>query len=508
MQIFYTLLKYFAIIYCSIYASLKILSTNRISRSTYLISLAYSGLMSIPFIFIPKGFSPFHTLLAIGAVLLYLRLFCHLTAHTVLAVSVISHALSVTAYLCSIILAAFLYISKLGNHIPDVLQECLISLIQLIFTTMIFRIRRFKNGMPFLINYRNNMAGIHIASIIILCEMIIKSGEARLIYIIPLTFILIGFILLYIWWCERIKAAYLKRMALKELSFLNSELAALKHDNEALSAMIHRDNKLIPALIMAIEEYLQCGEKSPGIGKDLLSKLEQLADERKNILHSCPTLHNILTTTGLTSIDALMNYMFQKALTKKINIMLALDSPQKSNASSGFSHENAGSFHAPSENSIVSRMADEVIPESELCTLLADMLENAIIATTCNDGHEILVRFVCFKDNTYCIEIADSGIPFKAEVLVNFGRKRITTHKESGGTGIGLNTIYHIADLHNASIIIDETCSSVSGLSYTKKMSVVFDNRHQYILRTDHRNTELPVLRKRADLLINPGSDE
>ena len=116
-----------------------------------------------------------------------------------------------------------------------------------------------------------------------------------------------------------------------------------------------------------------------------------------------------------------------------------------------------------------------------------------------------MVRFSCDVNAVYYVEVFDTGIPFEANVLVNFGRKRITTHKDFG-TGIGLNTIYHIIGLHNATVIIDETVN-INNTKYQKKMSVVFDNRHLYILKTNSRNDELNYLARRADLMINPDFD-
>lgn len=43
---------------------------------------------------------------------------------------------------------------------------------------------------------------------------------------------------------------------------------------------------------------------------------------------------------------------------------------------------------------------------------------------------------------------------------MNLGMKRITTHKDSGGTGIGLSSTYGLCKKYNASFVITEDINS------------------------------------------------
>ncbi len=476
-------IKYFVIILCAIYSFIKIINAKHLSIKFCSIFIFYSSVMSLIYNNIPNQLRILHMLFVILTIGILFMIFFQLPYHTVFTISVISYSLSICTYLISIFVYSFIYV--LFSNINLIIQQIIISLLQSLINIIIFRIKRFKSGMPFLIYEKNATIGIHIASIILLCTIMVKSSDKSLIYIIPLLFILISFILLNIWWRERIRTTYLKRMAQKEIDFLNNEITTLKTDNETLSALIHRDNKLIPALIMTLQDYMNSQENDISTGNNLLEQLQNLAKDRKNVIHSTISMNYPLNTTNIISIDALMNYMFQKA--RQNNITLSLD------------------IDFPNENCSISKLIENVIPETELCTLLADMLDNAIIATACNSGGEIMVRFSCDVNAVYYVEVFDTGIPFEANVLVNFGRKRITTHKDFG-TGIGLNTIYHIIGLHNATVIIDETVN-INNTKYQKKMSVVFDNRHLYILKTNSRNDELNYLARRADLMINPDFD-
>lgn len=70
-------------------------------------------------------------------------------------------------------------------------------------------------------------------------------------------------------------------------------------------------------------------------------------------------------------------------------------------------------------------------------TLLADLVENAIIAIRSRTSKRILVS-ISISEGHYLIDVFDGGIPFEAETIINLGLKKITTHADSSGSGIGL----------------------------------------------------------------------
>lgn len=52
--------------------------------------------------------------------------------------------------------------------------------------------------------------------------------------------------------------------------------------------------------------------------------------------------------------------------------------------------------------------------------------------------------------------IYDSGIEFELETLKKLGLERITTHKKTGGSGIGFMTTFETLKECKASLIIEE----------------------------------------------------
>lgn len=108
--------------------------------------------------------------------------------------------------------------------------------------------------------------------------------------------------------------------------------------------------------------------------------------------------------------------------------------------------------------------------------LLADLLENAIIATKHSKEKNILVHLGILYQN-YVIEVFDSGIPFESKTLKDFGIKRTTTHSNEGGSGIGLMSIYELMKQYKASFLLEKYNLEKSG--FTKKISVIFDRMEQ-----------------------------
>jgi sensor histidine kinase regulating citrate/malate metabolism len=167
-----------------------------------------------------------------------------------------------------------------------------------------------------------------------------------------------------------------------------------------------------------------------------------------------------------------MAYMLQKARAEKIELDMSL----------------SGS---------VKYLIGAVIAESDLNTLLADLIDNAIIATKRREKKNILVS-VGICDNFYRIDVFDSGEPFTDETILDLGLKRTTTHLNDGGSGIGMMTVFQILRKYGASFEIDD---SIGNSLYTKKVSACFDNLGQFRLKTDrpHLSGLLPW---RDDILL------
>ena len=297
-----------------------------------------------------------------------------------------------------------------------------------------------------------------VTSLIILFAVILfKSNSNSLLNVFPFLLIFLLAIFIYVAWKNNITKTYLERLKEKDIAELNSTLSEkeqyirrLAEENKELSKIIHSDNKLIPAMLLSVKEFIKDSSSlvpaSSETGTRLLNDLEQFSLHRKDILRTQDERCRSITETGSSSVDSILKYMKQKAYEMNIHFDMAFSCNMKA-------------------------LIDENISENDLNTLLADLLENAMIATKYGDCRHVLLTVDMIED-FYSINVFDSGIPFSKEVLVNLGIKNYTTHKTEGGSGIGLVTSYELLKKYNASLAIEEFIQD-SGL-YTKKLSIVF----------------------------------
>lgn len=306
-----------------------------------------------------------------------------------------------------------------------------------------------------------------------------------ILFFVIFFFSLILSLLIHHYWKSNLTKTYIDKLNERNLADLNNVLSEkneyitlLEQENNRLAKIIHKDNKLIPAMELAVQNYISASNSEDtdtlATGKQLLEELAKLSEERKGIILQQDMQCQKLPSTKVMSIDNLLTYMQQKALESDItfNVTISCDIPY---------------------------LVEHIIEETELNTLLADLIENALIATRYNKGYHILLN-MGIVSNAYSINIFDSGIPFTKEVLAKWGLEQITTHKDDAGSGIGLMTAYEIIKRHNASFMINEFASE-NGL-YTKETAVLFNNLNQYILHTSRTEDELADLNQRSDLLI------
>jgi signal transduction histidine kinase len=111
-----------------------------------------------------------------------------------------------------------------------------------------------------------------------------------------------------------------------------------------------------------------------------------------------------------------------------------------------------------------------IIKQSDLETLAANLLDNAIIACGFCSA---LKRSIVVNLSDKALSVTDNGIAFERETLRLLGERRITTHADSGGSGIGFMTIFDIARSCKASVVITES-------GEYKTVEVKFDGERSY----------------------------
>ena len=373
--------------------------------------------------------------------------------------------------------------------IPYHLFLILVGLMSFLIIVFLFYIKRLHNGMPFLTSARF----INFGTFICLCFLALLSyiqltNYLQIFFVILVPFLLVAFIAaLIFWWQAQLTKSYLRKLQLLELESLRKELeetsremAHLKKQNEELGRLIHKDNKLIPAMETAVIDFLSASEQKGNntLGQSLISQLRELSGSRREILDEVSAARSHHFATGVPALDTMLTYFDRRAEARKMEFTVNVTPDLKA--------------YVPSR-----------ISSDDITHLLADLLENAIIAVTPCTSRKIRLQIYPYR-KWFVIELSDTGIPFQAESLLQFGIQQLTTHKDSGGSGIGLMDIWKLKEKYHASIHITEYPDFSP---FSKRITFLLDHRNQYLIRT-WRCEELKAASRRTDLCILPPGNE
>jgi signal transduction histidine kinase len=342
----------------------------------------------------------------------------------------------------------------------------LIFTVQVILSILIFRIRRFRKGFPFIFGkFQIVLALFFTGTSLILVTRVNRvatsEGEiysARFINIAGVIIVGGG---IYILIRRLIKmfqakkaqqntADHYERLYLEEKA-KNEEL--LKIDKEKSSA-IHNITDRLKAMESAV------------VGTPLSEALQDLQSDWDRELDKIKG-KTALPSTNIPAIDNLFEYYARQFKAEKIafNVMI---------------------------NGSIKYMIDNVIRQGDLETLIVNHLNDAKKAVNASDGSFRSITAVIGVSNSkehYEFTVLDSGIPFEVDTLVRLGAERVTTHAESGGGGIGFETTFATMRETGASLIINE--QEQSDVDYSKSVTIRFDGENRYIIET-YRADEFP----------------
>lgn len=388
---------------------------------------------------------------------------------------------SLSAFISNLILYPIYYKT---TPFPLIKLVLLIVVIQSLLIKILFNIKRFRKGMPFLASttFHNIATGVSLFLLGLLMYVPNQSHNINIIILTPFLFILTLAILIH-WWQAQITKSYKQALIQRELESLRTELAEkdrllaqLTRQNEDLGRLIHHDNKRIPAMENAVCEYLTTdftdSETAISKGNSLLLEIKELSLNRSNSVTQIYALTSKHHDTGISTLDTMLNFYEKRTTQEHISFAVNI----------------AVDLHNFTPNTI------EI---DDFTHVLSDLLENAIIAVKQAEKPTVQLQFYV-SQKYFVIEIADNGIPFETISLINYGITQLTTHADAGGSGIGLMDIWKIKEKYRASLHIAEYENNAP---YTKKIALIFDKKHRYSI-SSYRKDELLQLSKRTDLQI------
>lgn len=375
----------------------------------------------------------------------------------VINLTIISYCSSYVIFVLSVMIAFFP--SMIIKTTNDYLGLLIILLIYTFLVYKILRIKKLKHGMLFLkkrledINF--SIMILNIGCLTLFSYSILKGyadkGSGKLgvvctvISIIMFITIRQSFDLYY-------KQSLLTRdleETKRELETKKNEIEKLEKENLEFSKTSHSLAHKQKALEFKLEKLLKEHPNS-----DCKESIKREIDNLNKEVYKEPEKVE-LAKTGIESIDNMLSYMQSECIKDNIKFELQV----------------VGNIYY---------MINNLITENDLEILIADHIKDAIFAINFSDNsnRSILVR-IGNIDNVYSLYIYDSGLEFEKDVLDNLGRKPITTHAGSGGTGMGFMNTFETLNKTKASLIINEIGKPCED-NYTKVLIFKFDNKNEF----------------------------
>lgn len=363
----------------------------------------------------------------------------------------------VAAFIISIPIEMLAFTFIPNEEIRNIVTVCIVSALQITANFLTYLIKRLRSG----ISIKNNNGTIEILllisvlSIFLMTLFYTDNIAHSPIELIVLTLIFCGLGLI-IWWKKHVANNYQKQLYKRneeiyehQIGEYEKELEKLKSHNDDLAKIIHRDNKLIPAMAAAVEKLIaDAPDKSEY--ENLLKQLKNLSTERNQMVESYQAKSDNLPKTGNCSLDTVMRFLSDKAARNNVSVAFEIAD---------------GAIAA-----VLQVFKDSV----DLITIILDLGENAVIATKNTENAKIMITFE-IENSVASINFYDNGPPFDKSVTENMGKKRVTTHKGEGGSGIGLMTLFEILNKYNASYSLD---GNTDREGFTKHIKILLDNMH------------------------------
>lgn len=341
------------------------------------------------------------------------------------------------------------------------------GLMQCFVVTLPFRFGRLVNGMPYLRDGRAGWFGAAISLHLLLATALLSAHPGKDVRVI--VYIILAAesgIVLIAWWYSKLVSRYFEKIKDRQIEQLRTDVQQLESDKSAilidnmeLAKIIHTDSKVVPAIGTMLKEILDTAEFPDEAEKakalDFAKYIDNAIKERTGKFFDYHNKSREFPQTNDPGIDAMIRHMASRAYEQGISF----------------------DFICPAS---IKHLPQETISSGDLSKMIGDLAENAIIAERDSAIKEIFLS-IQVRDACYTLDIADSGIEFDPTVVEKLGIECITTHADTGGSGLGLLSIIEIVKKVNASFALDETLNK---RPFSKRISICFDGLGQIRVKT------------------------
>jgi len=352
------------------------------------------------------------------------------------------------------------------NQPVFLLSYSIVFVLQLLLSVLLFRIRRLRKGFPFIYNKFTIVVALVFTGVILSLVTWVSMNAASehdiyYIHSLDIASVLIAGTGIYILIRRLIKMYQSKKAQQNSEKYYEGLYYELKYKYEQLLVL----DKSKSSALHNFTDRLKSMEEAFTQGKASLEDIQRLQKDWHEELSAIKG-RKLLPSTKVQAIDYLFEHFAKDFAADNITFNLMVD----------------GSIKYMTEN---------VIKQGKLEILIINHLKDAQIAVNASDNPlRRITAMIGLPGDCYEFTVFDSGIPFGVDTLARLGIGRVTTHADSGGSGIGFETTFEIMRECNASLIISE--QEQSSVDYSKSVSVRFDGKSQYIIET-YRPGEFPI---------------
>ncbi len=377
---------------------------------------------------------------------------------------IISLIIEYAIYIVSILLAGnIVYIVKIETNNYTVIS-IIIQVINILLLYGVLKIKRINKGINFLTNTKRKYDEILyitlIGGISFIILGLLRGSKNIFLNTVLLTGIVLVFFSLVYWLQSQITKHYKKNMRDRTISVQKAEideqtklLEEVKAENLKLATAVHKYNHRLSSLELAMKSAISHNLNTE-FAEELSVMLKDTEDLSNSFAKECDVAKCILPLTNVPSIDNMFKYMQDEASKCNINFDLKI-------------------------NESINDLIDNIIPKDMFETLLGDHLRDAIIAVNASDNsYKSILTTLGLVDGCYELSVYDTGIEFQIDTLLKLGKEQVTTHKDSGGSGIGFMTTFETLKTTKASLVIEEYSPETT--NYTKSVNIRFDGKNQY----------------------------
>ncbi len=348
----------------------------------------------------------------------------------------------------------------------------LIALIDIILMLFFLKMKRLKNGLVFLNNNVCNnyidIIVINISMTIILAYCILGNYYGNLTMNLTVSFVILTIIMFIM--IQKTLILYYKQKLLEktmedyeeEIKQKDEIIKELSEEKFKISKVNHEFYNRQKSLEKAVKDFINNTSTEMGNELTIINKINNLSKEYSNKMEKIKQVEK-LPLTDVEEIDEMFKYMQSECTKNNIDFRLKI------------------------EGNIIS-LINNMIEKDRLVTLIGDHLRDAIIAINSGTNKfKSIIAILGIKDKYYEFCVYDTGVEFEIETLLKLGLEPVTTHKNTGGTGIGFISTFETINKCKASLIIQEKNKENTN-NYTKAVIIRFDGKKEYRIKAYRAN--------------------